>query len=124
MEFIEFENLVKEAILSLPQTIRLKMENVAITIDNNPTQEQIKKTGTKRNNVLLGLYEGVPRAAWGKGFGGHLPDKITIFKDSIEKFEKTPEGIRELVKKVVWHEISHHFGFSEKEARKLEEKRG
>jgi predicted Zn-dependent protease with MMP-like domain len=118
----DFEKLVEQAVGNLPEEIRAKMENVAITIDETPTSEQLRKTGIRRGNFLLGLYEGVPQTAWGKGFGGHLPDKITIFQNSIEMFAKTPEEIKELVKQVVWHEIAHHFGIGEKEVRKLEEK--
>lgn len=123
MEFIEFEKLVKEAVLELPENIRAKMENVALTVDNNPTQEQLHKTGTRRGSFLLGLYEGIPQAAWGRGFGGHLPDKITIFKESIERFASNSGDIKKMVKYVVWHEIAHHFGFNEKEVREMEKKR-
>ncbi|MFH1036943.1 MAG: metallopeptidase family protein [Patescibacteria group bacterium] len=118
----EFENLVNQAIQDLPEEIRQKMENVAITVDETPAREQLRKTGIRYGRTLLGLYEGVPETAWGKGFGNHLPDKITIFRDSIKRFAQTPEEIKKLVKSVVWHEIAHHFGIDEKEVRKLEKK--
>lgn len=118
----DFEKLVKEAVSELPENIRAKMENVAITIDQKPGAEQLQETGVRQNNFLLGLYEGVPQSAWGRGFGGNLPDKITIFRESIERFAKTDEEIKNLVKNVVWHEIAHHFGFDEREVRKLEKK--
>ena len=99
------------------------MENVALVIEDEPTSEQLRKTGVRYGVSLLGLYEGVPATKWGKGFGMILPDKITIFQESIEKFASSPTEIQELVKYVVWHEIAHHFGFDEKGVRKLEEKR-
>ncbi len=117
-----FEKLVRESVLELPEKIRKAMENVAIVIEERPANEQLIKTGIRYGNFLLGLYEGVPQTKWGKGFGGNLPDKITIFQESIEKFAKMPEEIKELVKNTVWHEIAHHFGFSEKGVRKLEPK--
>ena len=52
-----------------------------------------------------------------------LPDKITLFQKVIEKVAKTPEAIKERVRRTVWHEIAHHFGFNEKEVRNLEKKR-
>jgi predicted Zn-dependent protease with MMP-like domain len=122
MDITEFENLVNQAVSDLPPEISKKMENVAIIVDHIPTQDQLKKIGTRQGDFLLGLYEGVPQNTWGKGFGGHLPDKITIFQQSIERFTKTQEEIKKMVKTVVWHEIAHHFGFSEKEVRKLEKK--
>lgn len=122
MENSEFEKLVGEAVLDLPKDIREIMKNVAITTDETPMQEQLGKTGVRQGDFLLGLYEGVPQTSWGKGFGNNLPDKITIFKNSIMQFAQTPEEIKKLVKNVVWHEIAHHFGIGEKEVRKLEQK--
>jgi len=120
----EFEKLVNEALLILPKKIRQKMENVAICVERKPSEEQLRRTGLRHGGFLLGLYEGIPQIVWGKGFGGNLPDKITIFQESIENFATEPGKIRKLVKNVVWHEIAHHFGFSEKGIKLLEQKRG
>ena len=122
MEHSNFEKLVRESVLELPEKIRKAMENVAIVIEDRPSQENLRKVGIRYGNILLGLYEGVPQTKWGKGFGMMLPDKITIFQESIEKFSSTPEEIKELIKDTVWHEIAHHFGFSERGVRKLEPK--
>jgi len=119
----EFEKLVKEAILELPEKIRQKMENVALCVEKRPSPEQLRKTGIRYGELLLGLYEGVPQTKWGRGFGMVLPDKITIFQESIEKFARTPQEIKTSVKNTVWHEIAHHFGFNEKQAHDLERKR-
>jgi predicted Zn-dependent protease with MMP-like domain len=116
----DFEKLVLQALEDLPGNIRSKIKNVAIVIEDNPDSVQLKKVGVRQGNILLGLYEGVPQNAWGKGFGNHLPDKITIFKNSVERFATTPEEIKKLAKKVVLHEIAHYFGFDEKGARKIE----
>lgn len=119
----DFEKLVEQAAEDLPKKIRQKMENIAICVELRPTGEQLRKTGIRYSGLLLGLYEGVPQTVWGKGFGQVLPDKITIFQESIENFASSPEAIKELVKNVVWHEIAHHFGFSERGVRILEQKR-
>lgn len=116
----DFEKLVEKAFLALPEKIRKKMSNVEICVEERPSPGQLRKTGTKLVGQLLGLYEGVPQTKWGKGFGMILPDKITIFQESIEKFTSTPEEIKEMVKNTLWHEIAHHFGFSEKGVKKLE----
>ena len=123
MKKVEFEKLVKESISELPEKIRQKMDNLALCVEKRPTAEQLRKTGIRYAGFLLGLYEGVPQTKWGRGFGMILPDKITIFQDSIEKFARTPEKIKKLVKTTVWHEIAHHFGFNEKQVRELERKR-
>jgi len=69
------------------------------------------------------LIEGVPKTAYGRGFGMVLPDKITIFQAPLERTARSKEELKEVVKNVVWHEVAHHFGFSEKGVRELEKKR-
>jgi predicted Zn-dependent protease with MMP-like domain len=118
---IDFEKLVQEATLTLPKEIQKKMENVAICIAQSPSEFELRKAGIRINNSLLGLYQGFPKTVWGRNkISGRLPDKITIFQDSITILSKTEQDIKELVKIVVWHEIAHHFGFNEKEVRTLE----
>ena len=63
-------------------------------------------------------------AEWGKGFGNVLPDKITIFQKNIERFAQTPEEIAKEVRATVWHEIAHHFGWSDEELEEKEHLRG
>jgi len=124
MEEKDFEKLIKEAILELPEKIRQKINNCTLCIEKKPSPEQLRKSGIRHAGSLLGLYEGVPQTKWGRGFGMILPDKIIIFQEPIEKFAGgTPEAIKELVRNTVWHEIAHHFGFNEKQVRELEKKR-
>jgi predicted Zn-dependent protease with MMP-like domain len=123
MELSEFENLVSQAVAALPESIRQKLDNVAITVEE----------GDSPNNSLFGLYHGVSQLNRGSsyGMGATLPDKITIWKGTIEKFAlRQAQGlaagdesnIPALVRRVVWHEIGHHFGFDEAQIRRLEEK--
>ncbi len=112
MQEADFEKLVVEAVESLPENIRKIMDNVEVVVEQ----------GSPRG-PFLGLYQGVPRTSWGRGFGMHIPDKVTIFQAPIENLAETPEAIKELVKNTVWHEIAHHFGFSEKGVKELEKRR-
>ncbi len=111
----EFEKLINEAVDSLPENIKKKLDNVDIVLED----------GESPNNSLFGLYHGVPQKDRGSGYGygsSVLPDKITIWKGTIERFATSEDQVPSLVRRVVWHEIGHHFGFNEDEIRKLEEK--
>lgn len=119
----DFEKLVKKAILALPKHIRDKMENVAIVIKKRPSQYESKKTRTRKKASLLGLYQGIPKTAWGRNMRPRLPDKITIFQEPIENSAGSKEEVAEIIKNIVWHEIAHYFGFNEKEVRELAVKR-
>jgi len=123
MQKADFEKLVKKAVLDLPEHIRQKMNNVEIVIEEEASFEQRRKAGLGPQSFLLGLYQGVPQARWGRGFGNILPDKISIFQKPIERLAKSEEEIIALVKNTVWHEIAHHFGFDERGVRQLEAKR-
>ncbi len=114
MELNDFENLVTQAVAALPESIRQKMDNVAITVEE----------GDSPNNSLFGLYHGVSQLNRGSsyGMGMVMPDKITIWKGTIERFAGGEANIPALVRRVVWHEIGHHFGFDESQIRKLEQK--
>ena len=120
----KFEQLVNTAMAELPRTVLEKMENVAIVIEKKPASERLGKGGIRSGSFLLGLYQGVPKNVWGRGFGNILPDKITIFQEPIEQLARHNEGkVLEILRNTVLHEILHHFGFDEKEVRVLERKR-
>ena len=42
-----------------------------------------------------------------------LPDKITLFKEEIEKICDTEDEIVEEIQKTVIHEVAHHFGIDD-----------
>ncbi len=115
----EFEKLVEEGIGAIPKKFRKKLDNVAIVIDDEPTNEQLRKSGVPVGFTLFGLYEGVPQTRGGN-YGMVLPDKITIFQKPIEGCASSDSAICKIVKNTVWHEIAHHFGFGERKIWELE----
>ena len=127
-----FEQLVKQGIEAIPKRFLEKLDNVDIVIEDEPTEEQKKKLKIRDGLKLFGLYKGIPQTKRGF-YSGVLPDKITIFKKSIEEvaFSRQRRGslgaadnqIKEIVKKTVWHEIAHHFGMDEERVRRAERKR-
>lgn len=118
----EFEKLVREGIQAIPKRFLEKLDNVDIVIEDNPSPDQIRKLRIRKDSVIFGLYEGIPQTKRGH-YGQVLPDKITIFKEPIEKFASSKEEIKEIVKNTVWHEIAHHFGLDEKRVRQAESRR-
>ena len=116
----EFEKLVEEAMAEIPEKFRALMDNVAIVVEDNARPEHGQEIGIRQNEVLLGLYQGVPQTSRGPHYSLVPPDRITIFQNTIEKIGRTEEGIRKLVKNTVWHEIAHHFGSDERRVRRAE----
>jgi predicted Zn-dependent protease with MMP-like domain len=100
----EFEELIQEALDSLPADLRSEMSNVEIVVADEPPPGQ----------PLLGLYQGIPLTQRGLNYSGALPDKITIYQGPLERiYGHDPELFGRQVKRVVLHEIAHHFGISD-----------
>jgi predicted Zn-dependent protease with MMP-like domain len=119
-----FSKYVEEAIASLPDEFREKLENVAIIIEDYPNEAQYRKVKSS-GGLLLGLYEGIPQTKRGAsyGIGGVLPDKITIFRAAIMSIAQTEEELVTSIRGTVLHEIAHHFGMDEQAVRKAEQQR-
>ena len=103
-EELQFEQLVSDALDALPDDIAQLMSNVAVTVEDEPPPGQ----------PLLGLYQGIPLGRRGPYYAGALPDKITIYRGPLERLAGgDPQLLRQQVRRVVFHEIAHHFGISD-----------
>jgi predicted Zn-dependent protease with MMP-like domain len=112
-----FEQLVAEALDSLPDEFVGWLDNVAIVVGQWPTPQQLVQAGLGPGDLLLGLYVGVPKTSRGFTYGETIPDKIIIFQGPIETVARTPAQIRAQVQRTVLHEIGHHFGMDEDQLR-------
>ena len=126
MEREEFERLVDIGYQQLPEWVREKIRNVALLIEDAPSEAERHAQGLSRRETLLGLYKGVPLSQRGDsyGIGMSLPDTITIYQCPIEQTAEE-EGIpvERVVADTIWHEFAHHFGMDEHEVREREKKR-
>jgi len=125
MERERFEQLVAQAVESLPQQFKDKLENVAVVVQYWPTGRQLYSVGLRKRDQLLGLYEGVPMTAFGREHATVLPDKITIFQKPIELAYRSEGRILRGIEETVRHEIAHHFGISDERIQDIaRERRG
>lgn len=127
MNRVNFEQLVAEGFERLPEHIRAKIDNVALLIEDEPTDEDLLENGLDpETETLLGLYHGIPLAARGEqyGVGATMPDTITLFRLPIEDAAFEDErDIRDIIAETIWHEYAHHFGMNEEEVRAREGER-
>jgi predicted Zn-dependent protease with MMP-like domain len=132
----EFEQLVEEGYEKLPEWVREKIDNVAILVEDEPSEEDRRQQGLGPEETLLGLYKGLPLTERGDlyGIGMTLPDTITIYKEPTLDMadeecppeasdEEYKERVRGIVADTVWHEFFHHFGASEAEVQRREQER-
>ncbi|MGD8998126.1 MAG: metallopeptidase family protein [Anaerolineae bacterium] len=115
----DFERLVAQALDDLPPEIQQQLDNVDVLIEDWPDPLTLRRSGLRHPMQLLGFYHGVPRTRRGHSYGLVLPDKITIYRCPIEIRSRTAAEMRETVRRVVRHEIAHHFGISDDRLREI-----
>jgi predicted Zn-dependent protease with MMP-like domain len=101
---VDFDQTIEEALDALPADLREFMSNVAIVIEEEPPP----------GVPLLGLYQGFPLTTGGRAYAGVPPDKITIYRGPLERLcGADPARLRREIRRVVLHEVAHHFGISD-----------
>ncbi|NLI97124.1 metallopeptidase family protein [bacterium] len=114
----EFDDIVSEVIAQLPQEFRRELDerNVVISVKDAPDASDPPDFVRGR---VLGFYHGVPLRKRGGTGQAIWPDKIIIYKSIVERYVSSAEEAKELLKRVVLHEIGHFFGLSDAELRRL-----
>ena len=100
----------------LPKQFRRYLANVAIEVQEEPSEEVLGSVGLEQedSDELLGLYWG--RSIQGNSFfdtGGQLPDRVYIYRGPILRLCATEDDVVREVQETVVHEIGHHFGLSD-----------
>ena len=89
----EFEELVRAALDELPPNLAAALENVAVVVaDEDP-----------HDPALFGLWEESP----------YLPDRITIFRQPLERAYPAHADLAREIRVTVLHELAHYFGIDE-----------
>jgi predicted Zn-dependent protease with MMP-like domain len=111
---VEFARLVQEAIAQLPDRWRTTIEaDVPVQIRPRPSPRKLRELGMDADELLLGLYEGIPLTERHVEEPPRVPDVITLFKEDIEDASEGPEDLVEQVRITLFHELGHHFGLDE-----------
>jgi predicted Zn-dependent protease with MMP-like domain len=111
MDEVDFEQCVQDALDSLPAELRGYMSNVAVVVEDEPPD----------GLPLLGLYQGVPMTRRGSSYGAVLPDKISIYRGPLERhYGADRERLLQEIRRVVLHEVAHHFGISDERLRAMD----
>ena len=120
----EFDACVSDAIASVPPAIRNALDNVAFVVEPIVRRKKAREIALRSGDVLLGLYEGIPKVQRSAHYGWVLPDKITIFQRPIETLcNSDPVQITRMVRETVLHEVGHHLGFGDHELHQIEVKK-
>ena len=119
MNTVDFEQIVAEALDSLPDAFHERLDNVEVVVEDWPDRETLRLAGIQNPMQLLGFYHGVPLTERSHGYTLVLPDKISIYQKPIERMCRTPEAIQAQVRRTVMHELAHHFGIDDSRLREI-----
>jgi len=107
-----FEDLVDEALATIPMPFAAALEEVAIVIDDEPTPDQLTRNEIENGDTLYGLYEGIPRTEWGADWAAE-PNRIVLFRLPLEADFADPDDLADEVWVTVVHELAHHLGIDD-----------
>ncbi len=115
MDKEKFEEIILDTLENLPPKFKDKIKNLGIVIEDEGINSTLKN---KQGKYTLGLYQGLPSTKKpGKRY--NFPDKITIYKKTLERISRNDEELERNIRKVVLHELGHYFGLDDKKLREL-----
>ena len=133
----QFDELLTEAIESLPERIRAVIDEVPVIVDDRPTQKLLNELRAEGvlppadpNDAddLMGLHTGLAITERSVEASGTLPGSIHVFREGIVHLACGSEGfaaedaedlIYEEIAVTLLHEIGHHFGLDEDDLDRL-----
>lgn len=111
----EFAGAVRKALKELPKEFKAKLDNIDFVVESEPDMGEARMRKLGGRGRLLGLYEGIPLKERTHYYGMVMPDKVTLYQKNIERVCRAQGlDIIEEVRRVIEHEIAHHFGISDR----------
>ena len=114
----EFEQVVDEALESLPTRFAKLVENVAIAVEDEPSDEDFESIDDDDeddgDSELLGIFRGVPLTERTHDMP-LLPDEIAVFLGPINRVSRSREEAVREVRETIIHELGHYFGLDHDE---------
>jgi predicted Zn-dependent protease with MMP-like domain len=110
----EFTDLVERALDDLPEEFAELLDNVVVTVEDEPSDEDLRSVGLdpEVGDELFGLYQGVPHPER-DSFYSALPDRVVLFRGPLVRACTDRRELLREVRDTVIHELGHHFGLDE-----------
>ena len=105
-----FDELVADALDSVPDALMRLLDNVVILVADDAPRDMPN---------VLGLYEGFALTRRGTDYAGVLPDRIMIYRRPLLRMCHSEEQVVSEVRITVVHEIAHHFGIDDERLHEL-----
>lgn len=111
-----FDRAVEDALARLPEQVRRYLSNVAITVEDLPSPDDLLAADPPLSPSILGLFRGPP---YGRNDAvdpwTHLPSSIALFQRNLERFARSRADLIEQIGITLVHEVGHFLGLDEDE---------
>jgi len=105
------EKEIKRLIESLPDELRLKLEDIAVILEDKP-DKNLAADGIDED--CLGIYQGA--SLMDDDQGGLLPRQIILFIANInDESQESGRSFKEELRRTFLHELGHYLGLEENE---------
>jgi predicted Zn-dependent protease with MMP-like domain len=112
----EFESLVEEALAKLPKRFAALLENIAVVVEDEPSDDDLDEVfGDEEGKELLGIFRGVPLTQRRHNDLPQLPAEVAIFRGPITRIARDRRDAIQQVRETVIHELGHYFGLGDDE---------
>jgi predicted Zn-dependent protease with MMP-like domain/Flp pilus assembly protein TadD len=111
-----FDGAVEDALAALPEPVRRYLSNVAITVEDYPSDDDLLASDPPLSPAILGLFRGAPYGEkasmdpW-----SHFPSSIVLFQKNLERFARSRDELIEEIGITLVHEVGHFLGLDEDE---------
>lgn len=113
----EFDAVVEEALLELPEKVRKYLSNVAIAVEDFPSEKEFQGDDVVSPTVL-GVFRGSPYGEQGTfDPWSHFPNSILLFQRNLERWVSDREELVDEISITLLHEVGHFLGFDEDDLR-------
>src|ERR1700719_353730 len=112
----DFVKVAEETLDSLPEEFRIRIQNVAVLVEDFPANQRPPQLG-QRKRLLLGIFHGVPatkKSVFDLSVG---PAHIVLYQKNIEAICASEAEVRHQIRQTLIHELGHYFGMTEEQLR-------
>ncbi len=111
-----FDAVVEEALESLPEQIRSYLSNVAIAVEDRPSEDDLRASDPPLSPSILGIFRGAPYGQKGSmDPWSHFPSSIVLYQRNLERFARDRKDLVEQIGITLIHEVGHFLGLDEED---------
>lgn len=115
VERSRFEEHLQRTMDALPERFREHLDEVAVTVEELPSEEILRAEKPPLDPELLGLFVGTPRTEDSVFGAADLPPRILLFQRNLERNALDEDELLDEIAITLRHELGHYLGLDEEE---------